>query len=187
MATTRTPTQTWVARNGTFYIASGVGVSTSETLSGVFSASTTSYRVESACKNITITPPETSWEKQDLLGQDANDFQNQFLDEKPIGLATFTATLILGEDETIEDFTASGTVATASGYTRRQIGKNSTNVVNLCVSLETTGNANRVTFAMFNARVTKYGDVRIAGPDGHWEQDITAICLAKDFYYEFKD
>jgi len=186
--TTRAPTKTWRAKEGKVYInyASAVTIDGSTTLSGVFGAASGTQSIEAACKNITITPPETSWEKQDLLGEDTNGFQNQLLDEKPVGIATFTGSLVLGEDETIEDFVTSGTVSAPAGYTRYQIGKAAPELA-VCVVLTTNDKANQVAFAFDNARVTKWGDVRITGPDAHWEQDVTIICLAKDFYWEFKD
>ena len=104
MVTTRTPTKTWVAREGFVYLnnAANITISNSTTLSGAFAQATSGVSIEAACKNITITPPETSWEKQDLLGKDSNNFQNQLLDEKPVGTATFQGTLILAEDEMVE-------------------------------------------------------------------------------------
>ena len=187
MVSIRTPTKTWVAREGKVYLGRGIAQDTAKTLSGVFSLDTNTAQIERACKNVTITPPETSWEKQDLLGKDSNSFQNQLLDEKPVGLATFTGTLIVGEDEVIEDLVVSGTVTSPGGYTRYQVGKAGKSTVNLAVTLNTNDSANMATFAFFEAEVTKWGDVRVSGPDAHWEQDITLICLAKNFYYEFKD
>jgi len=190
MATRRAPTKTWVAKEGDFYIGRypAVAFHSGNTLSGVFGTATSGVAFSAACKNITVTPPETSWEKQDLLGKDSNTFQNQLLDEKPVGLATVTATLVVGEDEMIEDYVMSGTVASKpTGYTRYQIGNTVTNGVIACVAVKNTDDSNYVAFGLQDGRVTKYGDVRISGPDSHWEQDITIICLAKNFYYEFKD
>jgi len=188
MATTRTPTKTWVAREGIFQMGKYPTVifTTAATLSGAFSSS--GYEISAAMKNITITPPETSWEKQDLLGKTSTNFQNQLLDEKPVGMATITGTLILGEDETISDLLISGSAtstATAT-YSRYQLGeKTSDNRVTAVVTMEKSDNA--VSFGMEDAVVTKYGDIKISGPDGHWEQEITIISLAKNFYWEFKD
>lgn len=191
MVTTRTPTQTWVAKDGYLYMGNISGISFSEatTLSGAFGAS--GIAIEAAVKNITITPPETSWEKQDFCGSTSTGFQNQLLDEKPVGLATITATMILAEDEMISDLLMSGT-ATGLGYSRYQLGKgtefsdgsDATYAIVVTLIHTTIG---QVSFAVDNAKVTKWGDVRISGPDGHWEQDITLLCLTKDFYWEFKD
>jgi len=184
MATSRAPTKTWVAREGELYLGrDDVVFRTNATLSSVFLNS--GVVVAAATKNITVTPPETGWEKQDLLGQNSNGFQNQLLDEKPVGMATVTGTLVLGEDETLEDFALSGTVTSPSGYTRYSIGRNNDTVVKACITV--ADSTNGVSFGFDNARFTKWGDVRIAGPDGHWEQDFTIICLTKDFNYEFRD
>lgn len=191
MVSTRTPTKTWVAREGTVYLnkAANITISNTDTLSGIFADSTDAVSIEAACKNITITPPETSWEKQDLLGKDSDNFQNQLLDEKPVGTATFQGTLLVGEDETIEDFVVSGTAGGGSpaGYTRYQVGSGEAPEVAICVTLNSNDGVAMVSFVLDNARVTKWGDVRISGPDSHWEQDVTVMCLAKDYYYEFKD
>lgn len=193
MVTIRTPIRTWVARNGYMYIGnvSGVVFSNAVSLSGAFSEAASGVAIEAAVKNITITPPETSWEKQDFCGTNSSGFQNQLLDEKPVGLSTITATMILGENEIISDLIMSGT-ANGIGYSRRQIGKgdeypestDSTYAVVVTLISDTT---RQVSFAVDNAKITKWGDVRISGPDGHWEQDITLLCLTKDFYWEFKD
>ena len=192
MATARTSTQTWVARNGTLYIApaSAIVFSGTVALSGSF-AGHFGTDITSAVKNITVTPPETSWEKQDFIGKDGSAFQDQLLDEKPVGIATVTATLILGEDETIEDMLSGTATVITGGLTRYQYGtdKTSEGEVTACVTLDSsdTGNINEISFAFDNAKFTKLGDTRISGPDSHWEQDITIICLPKDFYWEFKD
>jgi len=187
MVSTRTPTKTWVAREGLFQIGKypTVKFTTAATLSGAFSDS--GYEISSAMKNITVTPPETSWEKQDLLGK-TNEFQNQLLDEKPVGTATITGTLILGEDEILSDLLISGTaVSTASAtYSRYQIGnKSSDNRVTAVVTMHKASNA--VSFGIEDGVVTKWGDVRVSGPDSHWEQDITILSLVKNFYWEFMD
>jgi len=103
-------------------------------------------------------------------------------------MASMTATMVVGEDETIEDLVVSGAFSTSpAGYTRYQIGKSVDNTKNICVTLNSNDGTNMATYAFFSAQVTKWGDVRISGPDSHWEQDINVVCLAKNFYYEFKD
>ncbi len=187
MATARSPTKTWVAREGEMYIdrSGNVTVGAATTLSGCFVA--TGASVHAACKNITVTPPETGWEKVDFQGETISGFQNQLLDEKPVSNATLTATLILGNDEVIEDYMVSGTVTGTAGYTRYQVGKNNTNILTVCVDVSTSNDSDYKAALFDNARVTKWGDVRVGSADGHWEQDFTLICLAKDFYYEVKD
>lgn len=190
MATRRAPTRTWTARNAELYLGRypDAKFTSTETLSGIFVS--TGVDFSAPVKTVTITPPETAWEKQDFLGKDSSNFQNQLLDEKPVGIATITATLIVGEDETIEDYIVSGTSATApAGFTRRQIGSDNSSVnrVTAVVTLSSSTDAEVVAFGMEDARVVKWGDVRISGPDSHFEQDVTFVCLAKNFYSEFKD
>ena len=188
MATTRAPTKTWAARQAEIIIARAhqITIGAATNLSGAFSIN--GVKIEAGAKNVTITPPETGWDKQDFVGQDSNGFQNQLLDEKPVGTATFTGTFQLGEDEHIEDYMMSGTVTGIAGYTRYQIGKNNTNEVAICVTLTDVPNeTDRKTCVLDNARVTKWGDVKESGPDAHFEQDCTIVCLARDFYYEVKD
>lgn len=187
MATARTPTQTWNARQGHLYLglASDITIDNSATLSGAFA--TAGHALEAGVKNITVTPPETSWEKQDFLGINSNKFQNALLDEKPTGTATLTATLVLGEDELVSDYISGiSSQAAPATYTRYQIG-NQRLSLSVCVTMIRSDIANEVSFVLDNAYATKWGDVRISGPDSHWEQDITLICLAKDFYWEFKN
>jgi len=179
-------TRTWVARDALVILSQASSISlAANTISGAFSAGT---RFETVAKNVAITPPDSAWEQQSFLGEDSNGFQNQILDEKPVGLATFTGTLVLGEDETIENFMVSGSSAISGTHTRYQIGKNNDNEIAVAVIIRDKEIPNNeAAFAFDNAKVTKYGDVRISGPDSHWEQDITIICLPKDFYWEFKD
>lgn len=195
MVSIRTPSKTWTAKMGDLYLGRWplTLVDSSVTLSGVFRGGTASgVSIIAAVKNITVTPPETAWEKQDFQGG-VGGFQNALLDEKPVGIATVTATMILDQDELIEDLLVSGTAAAPSGYTRYQMYPSSqgtvmsgSNVVAV-VTLTASDQTKYIAFGFDSARFNKWGDVRISGPDGHWEQDFTIICLPKDFRYEFKN
>ena len=124
-------TRTWVARDALVILSQASSISlAANTISGAFSAGT---RFETVAKNVAITPPDSAWEQQSFLGEDSNGFQNQILDEKPVGLATFTGTLVLGEDETIENFMVSGSSAISGTHTRYQIGKNNDNEIAVAV------------------------------------------------------
>jgi hypothetical protein len=187
----RNPTRKWCAKEGEIYLARYPMVifASGTTLSGVFAGTVSGVCFTGACKNITITPPETSWDKQDLLGKDSSGFQNALMDEKPPGFANLTATLLLGGDETIEDYVVSGTVTSPAGYSRYQLGGNQSSVTRLiaCVAMTSSQQEDYVAFGMEDARMIKWGDIKISGPDGHWEQDIAIMCLAKNFYSEFKN
>jgi len=188
MATRRAPTKTWVARDSLVQIGKypTVKFDSSTTLSGSFASS--GYGIARAFKNITVTPPETSYEKLDLLGKDSNAFQNQILDEKPVGGATIQGTLILGEDETIEDQIISGSATAIDGtHSRYQIGNDTTSRQTVTLVVSVFDESKEVAFGIEDAKITKWGDVRLSDTGSHWEQDITVLALAKDFYYEFKD
>lgn len=189
MAVTRLTAATpWHAVDGQvlFSLAADVTIATNSILSTVFSTST---RAEAIFKNLTVTPPETAYDKQDLQGVDVNIFQTTVLDKKPVGMATFTGTALLGRDETLEAYIDSTktavTDATFGNSSRYQIGNAQVPEIAICIVMES--GTDRMTFVLDNAYVTKWGDVRVGGPDTHWEQDITVVCLAKDFYWEYRD
>lgn len=186
------PVKTWKARHSNLYftLSDRITIAAATPLHDLFSTAAANA-VASSAKNVTVTPPTTDVEKVDLLGLDTNRFQNALLDNKPPGLATITGTLLLGEDETLEATIVSGSTAVTGppASTRYQYGKDrdlDTNIAILC-NMQEFGQASRVSFCMVNAKITKFGDVKISGADGHWEQDFTAVCLPKDFYWEYID
>jgi len=176
-------TKIWRARHGTIKIdaASNISIDNTNNLEGFFSGAAT---VANA-KNITITPPEFSVDKVDLIGVDANNFQNAELEKKPVGMAKITGTLVLDADEVLEDklFTSSTAISTPTAATRYQFGNDSEQDVAILVLLKDGDDA--VAFAMDNAHL-KLGDVKITA-DGHVEQDFEAVCLPRDFYMEYYD
>jgi len=172
-------------KNTKVTFASGVTIATTGNLESLFSSAVSGVLVTAFTKSVTITPPETAHDLQSFMGADTNNFQNQMLEEKPPGLATMTGTLIMDEDEVLESLLdISGTVVTG-GYTRYQLGNSSSAETDILVQL--SGATGAVNIALIDSEITKWGDVRVSGPDGHWEQDITAICLAKNFYWEYQD
>lgn len=161
---------------------------TDSTSSPTASTDTPAKRIEANFKNVTITPPETAYDKQDLLGVDASSFQNVVLDKKPVGEVTASGTMLLGRDEILEYFLdLTGIDVTASGQdsSRYQLGNGHLPEIAALVTERTASNT--VAFVLTNARIVKWGDVRIGGPDTHWEQDVTIKCLARDFYWEYLD
>lgn len=142
-------------------------------------------------KNITVSTPEGGVEIISCLGESSN-FQNAYLDEKAFGLATCTGTLILDGDET-ELFKmmggTSGTTVTG-GYTRYQFGSSTATKTRVKVGgalINLDNGSEEVSIVFDNAYVTKFGDIKPTGADGHWEVDFEMVCLPKDFYIEFKD
>ncbi|MHA2202180.1 MAG: hypothetical protein ACW991_00690 [Candidatus Hodarchaeales archaeon] len=182
---TQSPGRLAVGRESTVLVASGVSVDTTTDLRQLFEAAE-GDDVTGFVKNVTITPPETAYELVSLLGVDTNSFQNQLLEEKPPGMATFTATMILGEDEAFEPYLDSSSTTVTGGYTRYQMG-NSQQVSGTDILVQVSGATGTVNLALIDAKLTKYGDVKISASDGHWEQEITGICLAKNFYWEYED
>ena len=69
------------ARQGVFKFSTGITPDASTPFNTEFSGSATNL-----LKNITISPPEGSADKIDLLGETSN-FQNALLDQKAFGLA----------------------------------------------------------------------------------------------------
>lgn len=164
-------------------------------------------------KNLTITPPSSEVEKVDLWGSDALDtigsgvpvigtFQHQALSEKSWTEAKISGTAVFSHDELgvttpagdsfevlfcgngidVSDtpaFTryAYGDVGTTSGQ-RLRVG----NLIAIFNNGSGISNA-----AMANVIVTKMGDIKTTGADGHWEFDFEAVCLAKDYAYEVED
>ena len=135
-------------------------------------------------KNVTVSEPEGPVEKIDLLGKDSNDFQNALMEEKPYGLATVSGTMVLDDDEQLEGM-IDDPVAITSGYTRRQLGRGNRAVGAIVVRISGVS-ADRI-YGYNNVYVSRIGDTRIDGADGHWEIDFEASCLPKDFYIEVKD
>jgi len=182
--TTVTPSQPVHGRDTEirFALASDVSISTDSTLAAVFSTSTV---ISAAAKNISITPPETAWELVNFLGNNSNNFQNAVLDEKPVGAPTISGTLVVyTEDDYLEGFLDNSGTTVASTYNRYQIGNNESPEVAILVTLN---NGTRTANICFDdARITKWGDVKISGADSHWEQDFSAICLPEDFYWEYQ-
>lgn len=174
-----------------------VNVSTTAPLASLFTGTT--EEITSYMKNVTITPPEGAVDKQDLLGVDEKGFQNAVMDEKPYGMAVMTGTLVLDGD-TWQAFSSQleSTIATgepvSTTHKRYQFGKMSDTTVGrptvaALVQLKKpyTGTpVDEVTILFNNAKMTKIGDYRIGGPDGHWEVDISLTCLPKDWYIEYK-
>ena len=179
-----TPTRLMLPKNSKVLFASGVSITTTNNLDTLFDSGT-GVNVTAFTKSVTLTPPETAHDLQSFLGADANNFQNQLLEEKPPGLATMTGTLIMDEDEVLESLLDISGSAISDGYTRYQLGNSSSQQADVLIQL--SGATGTVNIALIDSEVTKWGDVRVSGPDGHWEQDITAICLAKNFYWEYKD
>ncbi len=163
-------------------------------------------------KNMILTPPMSEVEKIDLWGEDSLDsigagvpvsgtFQHQALEEKSWTPAKVAFVLVMSHDEagittpngdSLEVlFHGTGIdVADTPSFTRYTYGDSATANARILV-----GNLGFVwnngsgikNFQMANVIVTKMGDAKPTGADGHWEQDCEAVALAQDCGMEDED
>lgn len=180
----------WRARETKALIAdaSEVTISASSDLYTTVDGAASKFAFEGLMKNVTVTEPEGDAEKVDLLGVDANSFQNAELDLKPYGVATLTGTLLhqsqYAANGLLEEWAGSATTV-ATSYHRYQLGNNTRTPCTIVVQLsDGTKEAN---IALDNAIITKLGDRKIGAADGHWEQEIKVVCLPRDYYVEYKE
>jgi len=190
----------WKARESNIKLASASDVdfsATDKTLEEIIDAASGGTTILTArAKNVTVVEPEGDVDKIDLLGEDTNGFQNAELEEKPYGLAQITGTLVFSDAESLEAFAGNADTVTVSDgdysgtYKRYRIGDGNRQDVVAVITLKSVSNSSitdYVAFALDNAKITRIGDIRISGADGHWEQDFKIVCLPRDFYGpEFK-
>jgi hypothetical protein len=161
--------------------ASDVTITTSAALDTFYGSATTLANV----KNVTIAIPEGAVDKIDLIGVDGNSFQNQDVDIKPFGMATLSGTLVHGGDEVLEPFAYGSGTAIAATHHRYRLGDGNRPTVSILTKL--TDGTDIVNVALDNAYITKLGDAKLSGADGHWEQDFNITCLPRDTHVEYKD
>lgn len=162
--------------------AADVTITSGGALDSFFGSATA---IEAKMKDISITEPIQDTEIVNLLGEDANKFQNADKDRKPAGLAECTGTLILSGDENIESEVFSGvSSAITGGFTRYQPAKTTMAEVSILLNLD--DGTDEFNVVLDNADLTSR-DLPITGSDGHFEMNVTFKCLPKDYYFEFKD
>jgi len=175
----------WRARESVikFADASTVTITSSDALDTFFSSGTS---VEGNIKNVTIVEPELAVEKIDLLGETSN-FQNQVLEPKPVGLASISGTLVMPGDEVLETFFMGSGLSISTTHVRYQVGSSASGKTRTecAILVNLDDNTDEVNIVMDDALITKLGDKKITA-DGHWEQDFEAVCLASDYYVEYK-
>jgi len=175
-------TNIWHARDAVVKLASSVTITTAAALDTFFSAGTA---IEGTMKDITLTEPASDVEKIDLLGEDANTFQNAEGEEKPYSMAELTGTLLLPGDEVIEDLIYPTGTAVGGTHTRYRPGQGTRKTPALLLNLD--DGTDEVSFALDNCWLTAKED-SVTGADGHFEMSVTFKCLPRDFYGpEFKD
>jgi len=172
----------WKAKETTLKIdaSSAITITTSAAIDTEFTGSA----ITCNAKNITVTEPEGDVDKIDLLGSDTDGFQCAELDERPFGMAVLSGTLVLDSDEVLIGYEDTATTVDTN-WSRYRIGDGGRVDVSALVNL--TASTGEINLVLDNGTLTRVGDIRISGPDGHWEQDFNIKCLPEDFYLEIKD
>lgn len=168
------------------YLASAATIDTSGPIDADFSGGT----AVTEAKNVTVSCPEGAVEQIPLIGESSN-FQNAMMDEKNYTNAKIAGTLVFDGDEILESmFVGTGTTVT-TGYTRYQFGSSASGKTRVIIGGMLINIVNSTTeeisIVLNNLYITKLGDIKLTGTDGHFEQDFEGECLPKDFYLEFLD
>jgi len=159
----------------------GTGITISDPIDTSFSNGTTI----GVMKDITVTPPEGDVAVINYLGEDGSGFQNAELEESAYGLAEISGTMSVDSAETLETIAyGSGTASTT--HTLYQAGDGG-RVTDGAFLVNLDNGTDEMSVVLNNIRITKLGDIKPTGTDGHWEIEFTAKCLPKDFYHELKD
>jgi hypothetical protein len=143
----------------------------------------------SILKDVTIVPPEGAVEKVDFLGE-TSGFQNAMFEEKAYAAASISGTMVIDSAETLELLFGGAGTAVTGGFTRFQYGTSTAGATRIKVGAVFVGldnGTNSMNILMNNIMVTKLGDIKPTGTDGHWERGFEAMCLPADYYEEFKD
>jgi len=163
---------------------------TASTLESYFTTgSNGAQNIQARAKNVTIAIPDSAVEVVNFLGVDTNGFQNAVLEEKPYSNGGMSGTLVLDDVDVLESLYYGTATVITGGLNRFQAGKLTTAgrpSIGILMHLENSDASKKVSFVLNNAYITKLGDVKISGPDGHFEVEFEAICLPKDFYFERK-
>ncbi len=174
--------------------AAAVTVSTSATLSSLFTGSTDIYY---KAKNVVITPPTGEVEKIDLIGETASTlgttltYQNYLLEEKPWSLPTVSGTVLLdtAEDNFDLAIAGAGTQVVTGSYTEYNYGASNsgtTRVVGALLVVFKFGATIREVL-LNNLYITKLGDIKSTGSDGHLERDFEATCSLENYSDRYLD
>lgn len=176
------------ARNATAkFSTSALTINTTNTIATAAGSAT---GFTSVLKDVTVVPPEGAVELVNFLGE-TSGFQNALFEEKAYAAASISGTMVIDSAENLELlFGGTGTQIATNTYTRYQYGDSTTgkkriNVGAIFVGLDNGTDAMNV--LLNNVFVTKLGDIKPTGTDGHWERGFEAMCLPKDYYEEFKN
>jgi len=189
-----TPTPIRVQRAIIYTKATAVTVSTSATLVSLFTASTDIYN---KAKNITITPPTMEVVQENMLGETTSSlaptqtFQNYVITEKPQTMAKISGTVLLDCDEDNLDlmYMGAGTATVTGSYHAYQVGGSDSSkkrVQGAILVLFKSGT--KIREVLLNSIfITKLGDIKATGSDGHLERDFEGECHAENYVDSRKD
>lgn len=181
------PSIKYHARNATvkYQTTALASIVTTTTLA---SQSGTAVGFTSVLKDVTVVPPEGSVDMVNFLGE-TSGFQNALFEEKSYGAASISGTMIVDSAETLELlFGGAGTAVATNTYTRYQYGASTTAATRVKVGamfVLLDNGTNKMNILLNNPMVTKLGDIKPTGTDGHWERSFEAMCLPVDYYEEF--
>ena len=164
-------------------------------------------------KNLEITPPEMAIETVNCSGNYAQTiganhrtvgvatgvtpgyFQNSMINQKTATNWKCSGTAVLTGDEQFSHLLAIGTSQAITGSpagTRYAIGDYTSagaishNMLGAMRAIYNNG-TNEVQVALTNIWVTKMGNIKPTGADGHFEFDFEGECLPRDGAFEFKN
>jgi len=143
--------------------------------------------IQAFSKSLTIAVPESTAEMVSFLGLDSSSFQNAELEEKPFDVGGVSGTLVLNDSEVLETFFYGTGTAISTTFRRYQPGILSSAGrpdVSILIDIYDSVSLKTVSCVLTNAKITKLGDIKISGPDSHFEVEFNAVCLPRDFYLE---
>jgi len=187
-------------------LASNVTIAGTAALDTFFGSTAT--LISAYMKNISVVVPEGDVEQVNFLGV-TSGFQNSNIDQKPFAMGEVSGTLVMKRPVAADTYTellietpASGNpthlffgagtdIPSASPTHRRyQAGSITSGDFDRPESawlINVTDGTEEINIVLDNAFVTKFGEVKIDGPDGHWELDVNVKSQTKDFYMEWKN
>lgn len=169
------------AKEATVYIGNAIS---SPSSSATFMSQLTSIVDWSAkVKNIEISGAESDTETVYLFGVDTNGRQNAEKEDQNTTDREFSGTLIYVDEDAMELATGTATSVGATGFSRVQGDGTKTDKCMIVKFVDSSGDT--LYSIMNNLSFTKLGDISLDA-EGHAEQEISAKCLAKDYYEEYK-
>lgn len=168
----------WRAKQATILI--GPALQTVSTTTDLRSQMTGAVDWSGRVKDIEISGAEADVDSVFLFGSDAFGRQNALITEEAMSMREFTGTLIFTDQDAAELALSSRVRVGTTSYYRVQ---GDTPRSKKAILISFTDGTNVVNILLNNAYFTKIGDITLSA-EGHAEQEITAKCLAKDYYEE---